>query len=89
MKRLILVLFLAQIFLPHASRAQDAPDPKAPPSERHEFVISNFKTEKRHHLPKAVIVYRTYGHLNAAKDNAVLLPRTTWLTLPGTSGSSA
>jgi len=74
MKRLILVLFLAQIFLPHASRAQDAPDPKAPPSERHEFVISNFKTESGITLPKAVIVYRTYGHLNAAKDNAVLLP---------------
>ena len=25
-------------------------------------------------LPKAIVVYGTYGHLNAARDNAVLLP---------------
>jgi homoserine O-acetyltransferase len=74
MKKLILVFFLAQTFASHATRAQDAPNPKAPPSERHEFVIANFKTESGVTLPKAVIVYGTYGHLNAAKDNAVLLP---------------
>jgi homoserine O-acetyltransferase/O-succinyltransferase len=74
MKKLILLLFLSQTFLPHASRAQDAPNPKAPASERRELVISNFKTESGVTLPKAVIIYRTYGHLNAAKDNAVLLP---------------
>jgi len=42
--------------------------------ERHEFVISNFHTESGVTLPEARIVYGTYGHLNAAKDNAVLLP---------------
>ena len=43
-------------------------------AERHEFVISNFRTESGVILPQAHIVYGTYGHLNAAKDNAVLLP---------------
>lgn len=41
---------------------------------RHEFVIENFKTESGTVLPKARVVYGTYGHLNAAHDNAVLLP---------------
>src|SRR6267154_3792919 len=43
-------------------------------AERHEFVISNFHTESGVTLPEAHVVYGTYGHLNAAKDNAVLLP---------------
>ncbi len=42
--------------------------------ERHEFVIHNFKTESGKVLPEAHIVYGTYGTLNAAKDNAILLP---------------
>ena len=42
--------------------------------ERHEFVISNFHTESGTTLPQARVVYGTYGRLNAAKDNAVLLP---------------
>jgi homoserine O-acetyltransferase len=42
--------------------------------ERHEFVIENFHTESGATLPKAIVVYGTYGHLNAARDNAVLLP---------------
>jgi homoserine O-acetyltransferase len=41
---------------------------------RHEFVIENFKTESGTVLPQAHILYGTYGHLNAAGDNAVLLP---------------
>lgn len=40
----------------------------------HEFVIENFRTESGVVLPRARIVYGTYGHLNAAHDNAVLLP---------------
>lgn len=43
-------------------------------AEPHQFVIENFKTEGGAVLPRAVIVYATYGHLNAARDNAVLLP---------------
>ncbi len=42
--------------------------------EQHEFVIRNFKTESGAVLPEARIVYGTYGKLNAARDNAVLLP---------------
>ncbi len=41
---------------------------------QHEFVIHNFKTESGVVLPEAKIVYGTYGTLNAARDNAVLLP---------------
>ncbi len=41
---------------------------------QHEFVIENFKTESGTVLPQARILYGTYGHLNAAGDNAVLLP---------------
>src|SRR6266481_9099021 len=41
---------------------------------RHEFVIKNFKTESGVVLPEAHVVYGTYGHLNAARDNAILLP---------------
>jgi homoserine O-acetyltransferase len=43
-------------------------------AEHHEFTIDNFKTESGTVLPKATVVYGTYGHLNAAHDNAVLLP---------------
>lgn len=41
---------------------------------QHEFVIRNFRTEGGAELPEARIVYGTYGHLNPAGDNAVLLP---------------
>lgn len=40
----------------------------------HEFVIPHFKTESGVELPEARIMYGTYGHLNAAGDNVVLLP---------------
>lgn len=41
---------------------------------RHEFAIQDFKTESGAVLPKAIVIYGTYGQLNAAKDNVVLLP---------------
>ena len=66
MKKLIFLLVICPTLW-----AQDAPK-KA--GERHEFVISNFHTESGVTLPVARIVYGTYGHLNAAKDNVVLLP---------------
>jgi len=53
--------------------APDAKDKTEKP-EIHEFVITNFKTESGVTLPQARVVYGTYGHLNAAKDNVVLLP---------------
>lgn len=42
--------------------------------EQHEFVIPNFQTESGATLPQAKIVYGTFGHLNAAHDNVILLP---------------
>jgi homoserine O-acetyltransferase len=66
MRKLVLVIFVSgAIFAQNASRPQ---------ATRHEFVIANFKTESGTVLPQARIVYGTYGQLNAAKDNAVLLP---------------
>ena len=43
-------------------------------AEHHEFAIDNFKTENGAVLPRAVVIYGTYGHLNAARDNVILLP---------------
>jgi homoserine O-acetyltransferase/O-succinyltransferase len=59
--------------------------------EQHEYVIADFHTEGGVVLPQAKIVYGTYGKLNAAGDNAVLLPSHymadmhgyEWLTGPG------
>src|SRR5258708_24583485 len=65
MKKLILLLL-------GVSQALIAQTP--PPSEPHEFVIKNFRTESGVTLPEAHIVYGTYGHLNAAKNNGVLSP---------------
>jgi len=69
MKKLILLLFISQTL-----HAQDAAKTKAETPEAHEFVIANFHTESGVTLPQARVVYGTYGRLNAAKDNVVLLP---------------
>jgi homoserine O-acetyltransferase len=45
-----------------------------PASEQHELRLRNFKTESGVTLPEVLVVYGTYGQLNASKDNAVLLP---------------
>jgi homoserine O-acetyltransferase len=55
-----------------AAQAQPAAKPDEP--VQHGYVIRNFVTESKATLPQAQIVYGTYGRLNAAKDNAVLLP---------------
>jgi homoserine O-acetyltransferase/O-succinyltransferase len=63
------------IFLTFSSLAAWAQAAPAPPQPvEHSFVIHNFHTESGVTLPEARIVYGTYGHLNAAGDNAVLLP---------------
>jgi homoserine O-acetyltransferase len=64
MRACFLFLILSQILI----------SAEPPVSERHEFVIANFHTESGVTLPQARVVYGTYGHLNAARDNAVLLP---------------
>ena len=42
-------------------------------ADHHQFEIANFRTESGVVLPRALVVYGTYGHLNAARDNAVLI----------------
>src|SRR5215831_4953674 len=64
----------AATFASAGTRAQEAPKDPALAVTQHEFVIENFKTESGVVLPRAVVVYGTYGQLNTAKDNVVLLP---------------
>lgn len=52
-----------------AAEPENKPGP-APGS----FTIENFQLESGVTIPKAIVVYGTYGTLSAAKDNAVLLP---------------
>mgnify|MGYP000049355987 FL=1 len=67
MKNLILLLLLSQSIY-----AQNSPN--IDHAKRYDFVLQNFKTESGIVLPEAHIIYGTYGHLNAARNNAVLLP---------------
>ncbi len=60
--------------LPAVLPAQNTGRAAAPASEQHEFVIANFHTESGVTLPQARVVYGTYGHLNADRSNAILLP---------------
>jgi homoserine O-acetyltransferase len=68
MKRLAIAVCVIAAQLP-AQNAQ-----RVDRAEHHEFTITNFQTESGVVLPKATVVYGTYGHLNAAHDNVVLLP---------------
>ena len=45
-----------------------------PQPVQHEYRIQHFKTEGGVELPEVRVVYGTYGHLDAAGDNAILLP---------------
>jgi len=47
---------------------------RAADGDRMAFVIDDFKLENGTVLPKAVVMYATYGKLNAARDNVILLP---------------
>ena len=51
-----------------------AQSPAKPDLDRHEFVIENFRFEDGKTLPRAVVVYGTYGKLNPDRSNAILLP---------------
>src|SRR5580700_5466641 len=83
MRSLRFGLLLALSFSATAVFAQTAPTTTLETPERHEFVIHNFHTESGAVLPEAHIVYGTYGHLNAAHDNAMLLPSHYMATLRG------
>ncbi len=56
-----------------ASEARAEPDKKPGPAAG-SFTIENFQLEAGVTIPRAIVVYGTYGTLSAAKDNAVLLP---------------
>jgi homoserine O-acetyltransferase len=76
--RLALALSLGVVWLaisaaaPSVARADPEPAKKGPTPGS--YTIENFRLEGGATLPKAIVVYGTYGTLNAAKDNAVLLP---------------
>jgi homoserine O-acetyltransferase/O-succinyltransferase len=72
-RRLIHVLLSLMCVTP-ALLCQEAASQKPDSGERHEYVIPNFKSESGVILPQARVVYGTYGHLNAAKNNVILLP---------------
>src|SRR5262249_13583375 len=74
MKKSICRASLLLVLLPVITVAAQSAVSQAPAGEQHEFVISNFKTGSGVTLPQARVVYGTYGHLNAARDNVVLLP---------------
>jgi homoserine O-acetyltransferase len=69
MKRFAWILIGACSLAAYAQTTPAKPEPV-----EHTFVIHNFHTESGATLPEAKIVYGTYGHLNAAGDNAILLP---------------
>src|ERR1700709_2008026 len=69
MKTLVSLLLL---LAPCVSFEQADVKPEAP--ARHDFVIKNFRTEGGVTLHEVHVIYGTYGHLNAAKDNVILLP---------------
>jgi homoserine O-acetyltransferase len=54
--------------------AAAVPPAHAKDGDRKAFVIRNFKLENGAILPRAVIMYATYGAPNAARDNVILLP---------------
>src|SRR5246500_5219928 len=68
-----LLAFLCLLVSAAPSVYADAPA-ETPEPTQHEFVVKNFVTESGTVLPEARVVYGTYGELNAAGDNAILLP---------------
>ena len=72
-KRLFHRSLALALCMPLAYAAAQTPAAPAEPVQ-HTFTIKNFRTESGAVLPEAKVVYGTYGHLNAAKNNAILLP---------------
>ena len=67
------VWLLAAALVGSTVHGQSAPA-RVDRAEHRQFVITNFRTESGVTLPEARVVYGTYGHLNTAHDNVVLLP---------------
>ena len=66
-------LWIAAALSPGAQAAKAA-DMSQIKGVEHAFSLRNFKLESGVTLPEARVVYATYGTLNAAKDNVVLVP---------------
>ena len=68
---LLLVSLAPCVLLASVVRAEPEKKPGPAPGS---FTIEKFQLESGVTIPRAIVVYGTYGTLNAAKDNAVLLP---------------
>jgi homoserine O-acetyltransferase/O-succinyltransferase len=73
-RRLDLLLVPLALCALLASVAQAAQAAKKSGPTPGSFTLENFQLEGGVTLPRAVVVYGTYGSLNVAMDNAVLLP---------------
>ena len=76
-------LALALLFTLAGTLSAQQPPKSSLSPERHEYVLHNFHTESGAVLPEAHLVYGTYGRLDAAADNAILLPSHYMATLRG------
>ena len=65
-------MLLLSIF-PTGLLAQDSASAPVDRAVHHEFNLGTFRIGEAD-VPEAKLVYGTYGHLNARKDNAILLP---------------
>ena len=72
-KEIPLKLRVALLFVVATTLSAQEVKPALSP-ERHEYILHNFHTESGTVLPEVHLVYGTYGHLDAAGDNAILLP---------------
>ncbi len=67
------ILMLGFATVAASGQAAAPPTPRPQPTQ-HEYILHQFKLENGIVLPEAKLIYGTYGTLNAAKSNAVLLP---------------
>ncbi len=66
------LLLLAAVALSRPALAQDRQQPDR--AAHHSFTLAHFTFESGATVPGISVVYGTYGRLNAARDNAILLP---------------
>ena len=72
-RRIVLLFASCSLAAAMHLRAQATPA-RVDRAQHRSFTITDFRTESGVTLPSATVVYGTYGRLNAARDNVVLLP---------------